>query len=226
MLVVVASDLCDAEYILSKVCYKKWDDYEIYSCEFCGNEFILVITGYGKVNIGMMLEYVSNNIDISSILQIGTAGSLNKCNILDAFVVDKSLDWDIDFTKLGYNIGTLPNSNKSIYNSNLFLKRCAIKSICDFDKKYKCGIIASADTFVASQNLFCYIKKNFCADAVDTETGSTAQFCYNKKIPFVGIKVISNFANENAPKQFYLYNEEASSLCQKIALNFIENFEY
>lgn len=226
MLVVVVQRLCDAEYILSKVCYKKWDDYEIYSCEFCDKEFILVITGYGKVNIGSTLEYVFNNASVSSVLQIGTAGSLNKCDILDAFVVDKSLEWDIDFTKLGYNIGTLPNENKGIYNSNFFLKRCAIKSICDFDKKYKCGVMASADTFVASQNLSCYIKKNFCADAVDTDTGSAAQLCYNKKTPFIGIKVISNYANENASKQFRLYNDEASSLCQKIALNFIENFEY
>lgn len=227
MLVIVASSLCDAEYILSKVCYKKWENtnYEIYDCEFCNNEFILVITGYGKVNIGSALEFVSNNINTNSMLQIGTAGAINKCDILDAFVVDKSLEWDIDFTKLGYNTATLPDKNTGVYNTNFYLKRCIIKSICDFDKKYKCGVIASADTFVASQKLCSYIKNNFCADAVDTEAGSVAEFCYNKKIPFGSIKVISNFANENAPKQFYLYNDEASLLCQKITLNFIENFE-
>ena len=44
------------------------------------------------------------------------------------------------------------------------------------------------------------------------------------KIPYVGVKVISNFAYNNAIRQYNLYEEEAILTSQKIAGKFIKNY--
>ena len=50
------------------------------------------------------------------------------------------------------------------------------------------------------------------------------QFAYQNKIPYVGVKVISNFAYNNAIRQYNLYEEEAILTSQKIAGKFIKNY--
>ena len=228
MLLITVPEICDVEYLLSKVKYKKVceTNYEIYNCEYKGTEFFILITGYGKVNIGSSLQNALDIIDDNiCVVQIGTAGSLtSKCSIFDAFVVDKTLQFDINFTKLGCNMATLPNEKTGTYNSNFYLKKCLINSISECDKNYIEGIMATSDSFVCSCNMNSYLQKKFCAKAIDTECASTAQFCFNNKIPFAGLKVISNYVNDNGINQYKIYNEEASFLCQKIMLNFIKNF--
>lgn len=56
------------------------------------------------------------------------------------------------------------------------------------------------------------------------ESGAVGQFAFQNKIPYVGTKVISNFAYNNAIKQYSLYEEEAGLTAQKIANKFIKNY--
>lgn len=228
MLVVTVPKLCDAEYILSKVNYEKWNDtdFDIFNCTWYEKDFILLITGYGKVNIASSLQYLNCYTDIDAVLQIGTAGSLKEnINVFDIFLVDKSIEANVDFTCLGYSPGVIPGSAAGTYNSNIYLKRCMIKAICDSDKSYNEGVIASCESFIANSNTRNCLRKVFCTDAVDCECGPVAHFCQNNNIPFIAIKIISNKANENAVKQYNLYNEEANKNSEKIALNFINRFE-
>lgn len=226
MLVITVPEINDAEYILSKVNYEKWCDFnfDIFNCEFSNKCFILLVTGYGKINIASALQTVMCYEEIDAVLQIGTAGSLGELNIYDIFVVDKAVEYTVDFTALGYKAGTLPNETTGCFNSNIYLKQNLIKSINDFDKNYTEGIIATGEEFVSSKNLSSSIKKIYCAKAVDTECGSASNFCYKNEIPFIGIKVISSISFNNAAYHYNLYNETSSLLSQKIALNFIKYY--
>ena len=78
--------------------------------------------------------------------------------------------------------------------------------------------------FVCNNNLANSIRREYNAGAVDVESGVVGQFAYQNKIPYVGVKVISNFAYNNAIRQYNLYEEEAILTSQKIAGKFIKNY--
>lgn len=227
MLTIVCSQTKDVEYLLTKVNYEEesFQNFKIYKCNYKNNDFIILVTGYGKVNIAVALEKLNNCVDISNIIHIGTASSINcKLKIYDILFVDKVCDYDIDFTKMGLSLGKLPNEEKNIFSSDYNLKKYFNSAIESLDKKYTDVFIASGETFITNYNFVNYIKKNFYTDALDIETSTIGRYASIYNIPFIAVKVVSNYANENACKDYNLYSTEAKRICELIIYNFIKEY--
>ena len=79
------------------------------------------------------------------------------------------------------------------------------------------GCIATGDWFVQSpkkiEAICNYLPKSYNIKAVDMESAAIAQVCYNHKIPFTSIRVISD--NPFAPHQQEQYNEFWKSIAHK-----------
>ena len=61
MLAIVSSDKCYISDLLKKLDYSKKQSpnkSEMYECVYKDHKFIILVTGYGKVNIASNLRYV------------------------------------------------------------------------------------------------------------------------------------------------------------------------
>lgn len=225
MLAIVSSDKSYVSNLLDKFSYEKKESSKIssvYKCNYNNHEFLIVITGYGKVNIGSTLMYIKQKYNIKAILVIGTIGSISNVNIFDFIIPSGSLQFDVDFMPNGYNSAQLPGVNASVYYTNTDINECLFE-ICK-DTNYFNGTIASSDMYVCNNSLANSIRMEYDAIGVDTESGSIGEFCYNNDISYSCLKVASNYAYNNSIKQYNMYDDNASLKCQEVTYNFIKAF--
>lgn len=228
MLAIIAPEDKYISNLLDKLKYSKEDsppNTKIYKCNYNGHTFIIMSTGYGKVNIASSLRYICDKYNIKVILCMGTCGSINDSNdIFSAVLPNSCLQFDVDFMPNGYMPGQIPNVNKSVYNTNDDLIDSLVRSCNKCNISYSNNVIASSDMFVSNYNLANSIRMEYNACAVDCESGTVGEFAYINNIPYASVKVISNYANNNGIKQYNLYDSEASRICQRITYKFLSEF--
>ncbi len=228
MLAIVASDRCYVNDILEKLSYSKENSpnaTDVFKCNFKEHEFLILVTGYGKVNIGSSLRYICDNYPIKVILVTGTAGSVTDTNDIFSAIIPKScLQFDVDFMPNGYYAGQIPKIDKTVYKTNEDLIDCLEKTANMCGTNYSNDLLATSDMFVTNYNLSSSIRREYNAGAVDCEAASVGEFAYINKIPYACIKIISNFANNNGIKQYNLYDEESSRISQRITYKFLKEF--
>lgn len=228
MLAIVTSDNNYINNILEEVKHNKEQSppySSVYKCNYKNHEFLLVVTGYGKVNIGSTLRYICDKYPVKVVLAIGTAGSILDTNdIFSAVIPINTLEFDVDFTPNGFAPGVIPKLKKGMYKTNDDLTECLVNA-CKLNKiNYSNDIIATSDMFVCNYSLSNSIRREYNAGAVDCEAGCIGQFAYMNDIPYATLKVISNYANSNGIKQYNLYDDEASIIVQKITNKFLKLF--
>lgn len=228
MLAIVTSDRCYVNDVLEKLKYSKESSpnlTEVFKCDYKGHEFIILTTGYGKVNIGSSLRYICDKYPIKVILVVGTAGSITDTNDIFSAIIPKScLEFDVDFMPNGYGAGELPKIEKALYKTNDDLNECLQRSSSICGTNYSNDLLATSDMFVTNYNLSNSIRRDYNAGAVDCEAGSVGEFAYVNDIPYACLKVISNFANNNGIKQYNLYDGESSRISQRITYKFLKEF--
>lgn len=228
MLLIVSSNEKYVSNILEKITYKEKEITpnmsKVYECNYNDHKFMILATGYGKVNIGSSLRYVVDKYNITVILCIGTAGSISDSNkIFNAIIPISTMQFDVDFTPNGYSAMQIPLLDNYEYKTNEDINNLLIE-ICNLYCNYSVDSIASSDMFVSNYRLSNSIRLECNAGVVDTESGSVGEFSYINNIPYSCIKIISNYANNNAIKQYKSYNNESNDMCQKIVYEFIKKF--
>ncbi len=228
MLAIVSPSKYYVNDLLEKLNYTKEispNKSELYKCFYKEHEFIILVTGYAKVNQASNLRYLCDNYNVKAIVLAGTCGSIKDGNdIFSAIIPSSTLQFDVDFMPNGYLAGQIPNIDKVLYKVDDDLKECLIRSACLCGVNYSDDIIASSDMFVANYNLANSIRREYNSGAVDCEAGSLGEFCYVNNISYACIKVVSNFANNNSIKQCNLYDDESSRICQRIINKFLKEF--
>ncbi|MCI5733457.1 MAG: 5'-methylthioadenosine/S-adenosylhomocysteine nucleosidase [Tenericutes bacterium] len=228
MLALVASEKKYVSNLLDKFNYKK--EYSkncitVYKCDYKNHEFLIVTTGYGKINIGSSLMYLLCNYDIRVLVSVGTAGSISNNNdIFSCIIPNNTLQFDVDFMPNGYKEAMIPLLDNSLYKANDDLVLCANEACMKCMVNYSNDIITSSDMYVSNNSLANSIRSSYNAGAVDCESACVGEFSYINKIAYVSIKVVSNYANNNGIKQYNLYDDEASVIDQKIVYRFIQNY--
>lgn len=228
MLAIVVPEKTYINILLERLSYSKEESIigtEVYKANYNDHSFLIMTTGYGKVNIARSLQYLCDNYKVSVVMQIGTTGSINDSNdILSSVIPNNTLQFDVDFTPLGQAPGCIPLLKKGVYTANSDLVECMKKSSMLCNTSYSNDLIASSDMFVCNNSLSNSVRREYMATAVDCESGAVGEFCYINNIPFVIVKVISNFAYNSALRQYNLYDNEASNISQKIAYKFLEQY--
>lgn len=228
MLALISSDKCYVNNLLEKLSYSKEKSpnmSHIYKCKYNDHEFIILVSGYGKVNIGSNLRYIYDKYNIKAVISIGTAGSVTDSNdIFTSIIPASTLEFDVDFMPNGYKSAQIPYIDKASYKTNDDLNACLKNACIKSSVNYSNDILASSDMFVSNYNLANSIRIEYNAGAVDTEAGSIGEFCYINDISYSALKVISNFASNNAIKQYNLYDGNASNIMQKIIYKFLKLF--
>lgn len=186
--------------------------------------FVLVISGYGKVNIARALTLAFDFYCISELLCVGIAGVLYPCGYFlnHAIIAESTFQYDVDFTPLGSSFGTFPNTEDGIWRASPELINYAILAADTLATPYHLGSIASADAFIADGKKAELLRQKFDAFAVDAETGAVAETAFLAEIPFVSIKVLCHSADLRSPEQYVAHSAYAIQRAQALALAFLQ----
>lgn len=211
------------------------DDYlsyrSFFACKICDKDVVLTVSGIGKVNSSLATQYMIDNYKVSSVINIGVAGSLDKNIEVGDIVIGSSYqyhDFDSDLM-----ITSPPFTDKFISDNHLRDK--AISCIKDFlsskdptrykSTKIETGTIVSGDEFVTSNDRKLSIINRFPeAKCVDMESTSIAHVCYENNIPFLSIRCMSDSADDSVDKDYSNHKIKSSDLSAEFLLCMLNYF--
>lgn len=211
-----------------------------YSHEYCGykfyigvmgrNDVVLVKCGVGKVNAARCAQILIDKFDIDIMLNTGVAGAVNPLfKIGDVIVPYAVVQHDFDVTCLGYAKGymctgvgrdkpTMYYSDK-VLNENIFSKA---KELAGEASVYD-GILATGDIFISDVKMKDKIRSKFDASAVEMESGAIAQTCSMSGVPFAILRVISDEAGGEVPKEYQRFEDAAADISSRIMVEIVKD---
>ena len=214
-----------------------------YTGKLFNTNVVLVFSRWGKVAAATTITQLLNDYTVDEIIFTGVAGALDKnLNIGDIVIGNAIYQHDVDASPLfkKFEIPLLQQTSfktstthrKKLYEATqLFLK--AYTDYIDNTKaqsfdikqpKVMIGDIASGDQFISDivvvQQLNTALPSVCC---VEMEGAAVAQVCYEYKIPFSIIRIISDNANDNAHIDFPKF---AKDIASHYALGILQNYCY
>ncbi|MEI6865889.1 5'-methylthioadenosine/adenosylhomocysteine nucleosidase [Flavicella sp.] len=202
-------------------------------------EVVIVFSRWGKVASAITTTQLINDYNINEIIFTGVSGSLDpNLKIGDVILGTHLYQHDMDTRPL-FNQFEIPLLGKTSFQTkaNIQLEKAAIlftQNISKYISPEKMkqfginkttvnkGAILSGDQFISHKEKVTSLKKAIPdALCVEMEGASVAQVCYEYKIPFSIIRVISDNANDDAPIDF---SEFTKSVACKYAKGIIENY--
>lgn len=186
---------------------------------FANKNIVVAISGIGKVSAAICSQIMIDEFNITSLINIGTAGSLQKHLPLDSFVVSKDAVYgDVDVRVLGYKYGEIANINIQYFNADKQLHDKAILACKNIykNKNVLSGRIFTTDKFSIEPITLNKILNEIGGDCMEMEGAAIAHIAYLNNIPYVIIRHISNYVNEKAEEQYLENHEDASSILKPI----------
>lgn len=206
------------------------ESIKMYELEFFeGNinlkKVILVKSGIGKVNAARVAQILIDKFEVSSIINIGSAGAANnELNIGDIVIGERIVQHDFDITAFGHPKGYISNVGLEIPSNKKMVEKMkvTIDNLNNQEEKIIVGTIASGDIFCTETWMKDKIRNKFNADAIEMEGAAIAQVCKLCEVPFIVIRGISDSPNGNNKITFEKYLEKASKRCAVILKKFFE----
>lgn len=139
----------------------------------------ILITGVGKVNAAMVLSEFIAVHQVEAIYNLGFAGATKPYEVSDLVLISDAIYHDFDLSLFGYKKGQVPGYPEKFTSNALLVQK--IKNILP---EIKMGHLLTGDYFMTHQ------KDDTCI--LDMEGAALYQVAYQKHIPIVSIKVISD----------------------------------
>ena len=183
-------------------------------------DIVLVKSGIGMVNASITTTLLFKEFGVDKILFSGVAGSLNRnVNVGDVVIGDSLLEYLFDATEFGYDIGTIPRMDTSIFRSDILLNK--IKNILKNDNIYY-GKILSGDKFVSNLSEKEKLGEKFNALAVDMESASVAHCAHVLGIEFAIIRSISDSLNSSSVMEYTEFVNLAANNSKDVILKILK----
>ena len=210
---IIASEMIDLkEYDINNIKFYKGKIYDI--------DIVLVKSGIGMVNASITTTLMFKEFGVDKILFSGVAGSLNRnVNVGDVVIGDSLLEYLFDVTEFGYEIGTIPRMDTSIFRSDILLNK--IKNILKNDNIYY-GKILSGDKFVSNLSEKEKLGEKFNALAVDMESASVAHCAHVLGIEFAIIRSISDSLNSSSVMEYTEFVNLAANNSKDVILKILK----
>lgn len=156
------------------------------------DKILLCLCGIGKVNAGIMTQYLIDHYHPDYIINSGCSGSLTEeVKVLDTILVEFACYHD--FTPIRIMESCVPDNGKIKVDSTLF--QIAKEVLQRQNVTYHIGGITSGDCFVTSSAMRDEIFERTDCLTVDMESASIAHTATKNKIPFLILRSISDFAD-------------------------------
>jgi adenosylhomocysteine nucleosidase len=184
-----------------------------------GKRVAVTWTGIGKVNAAATTALLIEHFRPREVIVCGIAGAINpQLSVGDVVIAEKSAQHDLGLwsdagvDSRGFDNRLTGQQNPVFFAADeklLAIALCAgdrvvLKSVTTAEKemhaKVKRGVVVTGDTFIMSSQKRIDLQKRLGADAVEMEGAAIAQICYQRGIPHLVIRAISDTADEKADK--------------------------
>lgn len=184
--------------------------------------------GYGKVNAGMCVQILADLFNVTHIINLGVAGSLNpKLNIGDILISERALQHDMDSSPLGFVPGQIPNIDVLAFPADRAMIDTAVAACkkVNPDINVFTGLVVTGDQFISSREVKDRLVTMFHGDCAEMEGAAVAQVSYLNNLPFVIIRAISDKADDFAGEiDFPTFEKQAAEHGARLALEFVRTF--
>lgn len=206
-----------------------------------GKRVVVAWTGIGKVNAAMTTTLLIEHFSPARVIFSGIAGGVNpKLDPGDIVVASETAHHDMGI--LGedgfYNRGVinpldgirnpvyLPADEQLLEMAETAAKRVKLEKIKttlgERNPKIIKGVVVTGDVFVASPDKGTELREKLNADAVEMEGAAVAQICYQRQIPHLVVRSISDKADATARVDSMLFQEMAAKNSAALIAKIIE----
>lgn len=165
--------------------------------DYRGLHLVLARSGVGKVNTALSVAILLSHLDVSHIVNLGSAGGMRAGqNILDLVVPSEVLAVDVDVTPLGFEFGQMLGE-PSVYHTDETMRAWfaqAAKSWPEMPPVHG-GAVGTTDSFVYRADQVELIQQRFGRDrvaCVEMEGAALAQVCRRFGVPFLIVRSLSD----------------------------------
>ena len=202
---------------------------DIYDGTLCGKPVVVARCGFGKVNAGMCVQILADLFNVTHIVNLGVAGSLNpKLNIGDILISEKALQHDMDSSPLGYAPGEVPGTGTIAFFADKAMMEAAVAACRQVnpDVNVLTGLVLTGDQFISSREVKDRLVSTFHGDCAEMEGAAAAQAAYLNGLPFIVVRAISDKADDSAGEvDFPTFEKQAAERGAKLVVEFVRRFE-
>ncbi len=190
-----------------------------------GKRVVTAWTGVGKVNAAMTATLLIEHYKPRAVIVTGIAGGVNpELSPGDIVIAEKTAyhdcgtAWPEGVTYKGVKNPFTGWENPVFFEADERLLKSALQTAEKVELKalktsegqrtprIVKGVIVTGDLFIASEAKGAELRKEFGADAVDMESAAVAQICYQRDIPVLVIRSISDKADEKAREDIGMFH--------------------
>lgn len=181
------------------------DRFEIYTGTYRTHTLYLCRCGVGKVNAAMAAQRLIDRYAPDCLINSGVAGGLDRSlSVLDIAVSSEAVYHDF------YPLSILEESaspGTSVFRADETLVRHAADICRTFAeqgriKNYRVGRIVTGDCFVESDQVSRRLREELGGICVEMEGAAIAHTALANGLPFLIVRSISDFADDNAELSF------------------------
>lgn len=222
MIVVLSEDMMGVSTLLNRAIILENENINglnIYKVRLDNTlPFIILISGYGKVNTARAIQYVDTKYCIDKLIVTGNTGSLDGTTaaIGTVAISTSGLQYDVDFTALGLDNYVLPNQQTNTYPADTTLLTNAQTAGIIAQETVVTGLFATADQFLATTTEASALQTATGATFVDSNAADAGQIAYFNEIPYVVVKGVSNLAGDSAVSEYNTNLVEANANANEV----------
>jgi len=205
-----------------------------------GRPVVVAWTGIGKVNAAMTTTLLIEHFRPSEVIFSGIAGGVNpQLSPGDIVIAAETAHHDMGILAADgfYNRGVinpldgwrnpvyLPADKRLLKLAEQAADQVELEviktTVGERSPKIIKGVVVTGDVFVASPAKCAELRERLNADAVEMEGAAVTQICYQRRIPHLVVRSISDKADETAREDSMMFQEMAAknsaTLIAKIA---------
>ncbi len=188
------------------------------------HKVVICKCGVGKVNAAICAQKLIDLYNVDYIINSGVAGSISREAKVYDIVISKKLTYH-DFRPLSILEGYSPYCTS--FDADCRLIELA-KNACDnvLSKNHSnttalIGNIVSGDCFVNSTEMANNLSREFSALCTEMEGAAIAHVAKAAGVPFVVIRAVSDFADDNADFDFSSFEKSAAENAAEVVSEMI-----
>jgi adenosylhomocysteine nucleosidase len=209
-----------------------------------GRRVVLAHSGIGKVNAAMAATLLVEQFQPTHFLFTGIAGGLNPdLRPGDVVIGAKTAYHDYgEWNPEGFRVGPTVDPftakpNPLFFPADAGLLAVAEKAAPDLKfapvktatgertPRVVTGVIVTGDAFVASPTKKDALRKEFKADATEMEGAAVCQICWQRRVPCLILRSLSDSAGAGAPEDERLFEKSAARNAALLVTGIVERLE-
>jgi adenosylhomocysteine nucleosidase len=196
------------------------DSYRLYTGALGSAEVYLACSGIGKANSAACTQKLIDCYGVDCIINMGVAGGVSKeLRTLDVVIASEVVYHDFSFEQFDNDY-----PGRSQFECDEKLIKLAKKACgqCKEVKNFYVGRIASGDRFVQSSEIKNRIREDLGALCCDMEGACVGHVSFLGGVPFLVIRSISDFADEDANINYDEFEKAAALQVSRITMEILK----